>query len=45
VIRALVVDPATVFPPYSTVGPPKSLTSFLIDPTTAGKAILSVAHT
>jgi NADPH2:quinone reductase len=29
-------EPA-VFPPYSTVGPPKSLTSFLIDPTTAGK--------
>lgn len=28
-------EPA-VFPPYATVGPPKSLTSFLIDVTTAG---------
>jgi NADPH:quinone reductase-like Zn-dependent oxidoreductase len=25
-----------VFPPYATVGPPKSLTSFLIDSTSAG---------
>ncbi|GAB1509680.1 zinc-binding dehydrogenase [Actinophytocola sp. KF-1] len=29
-------EPA-VFPPYSTIGPPKTLTSFLIDPSTAGK--------
>ncbi|HEX6359190.1 zinc-binding dehydrogenase [Actinophytocola sp.] len=28
-------EPAT-FPPYATVGPPKTLTSFLIDTTTAG---------
>ena len=37
-------EPA-VFPPYSTVGPPKSLTSFLIDPETAGKDLAElVSH-
>jgi NADPH:quinone reductase len=37
-------EPA-VFPPYATVGPAKSLTSFLIDATTAGRDLAElVAH-
>lgn len=37
-------EPA-VFPPYATVGPAKSLTSFLIDTTTAGKDLAElVSH-